>query len=447
MASHQLQASLVYTVTRKKPELIAPAKPTPREIKCLSDIDSQPGLMFHVPFMMFYRNEPSMSGKDPVKVIREALAKTLVFYYPFAGRLREGYGGKLMVDCTGEGVMFIEADADVALKHFGDAPRPPFPCSDELLYDVPGFGGILNSPLLLIQVTRLRCGGFVFAIRLNHTMSDASGLVQFLNTIAEIARGAEAPSVYPVWQREFFDARNPPRITCKHYEFEEEPADSIGANIPLDKLVHRSFFFGATEISALRRSLPPHLLKCSRFEVVTACLWRCRTIAMEFDPNEEVRIFGTVNARPRLKNPPVPNGYYGNAFVYPGAKTTAGKVSKNPLAHALELVTNIKSSFTEEYIKSVADLMILKGRPRFTVQGTFIVSDVSRFGLSEVDIGWGRSVFGGPAHGGVGGIPGLITFYLPYEDNKGDRGILVPMCLPAIAMGKFVKELENCLMK
>ncbi|CAH9116416.1 unnamed protein product [Cuscuta europaea] len=92
-----------------------------------------------------------MDGRDPVKVIREALAKALVLYYPFAGRLREGVDRKLMVDCTGEGIMFMEGDADVRLSDFGDALQPPFPCTDELLYDVPGSGDILNCPLLLIQ--------------------------------------------------------------------------------------------------------------------------------------------------------------------------------------------------------------------------------------------------------------------------------------------------------
>ena len=93
-----------------------------------------------------------MRGKNPASVIREALAKTLVFYYPFAGRLKEGLERKLMVDCTGEGVLFIEAEADVTLKEFGDALQPPFPCMDELLYDVPGSDGIIDSPLMLIQV-------------------------------------------------------------------------------------------------------------------------------------------------------------------------------------------------------------------------------------------------------------------------------------------------------
>ncbi|OMO99206.1 Transferase, partial [Corchorus capsularis] len=143
--------SLVFTVRRCKPELVAPAKPTPLEYKLLSDIDDQEGLRFQIPVIQFYKYNPSMQGKDPARVIKEALAQTLVFYYPFAGRLREGPHRKLMVDCTGEGVMFIEADADVTLEQFGDALQPPFPCLDELLCDVPGSGGVLNCPLLLIQ--------------------------------------------------------------------------------------------------------------------------------------------------------------------------------------------------------------------------------------------------------------------------------------------------------
>ena len=40
------------------------------------------------------------------------------------GLLREGPDAMFMVECTGEGVMFIEADADVTLEEFGDAPHP-----------------------------------------------------------------------------------------------------------------------------------------------------------------------------------------------------------------------------------------------------------------------------------------------------------------------------------
>ncbi|XVE90353.1 hypothetical protein DITRI_Ditri20bG0070600 [Diplodiscus trichospermus] len=121
--------SLVFKVRRSEPELVALVDPTPR--------------------------------KDPARAIRDALAKALVFYYPFAGRLREGPNRKLWVDCTGEGVLFVEGDADVTLEQFVDELQPPFPCMDELLFDVPGYGGVLNSPLFLIQVFQLNQSIFV----------------------------------------------------------------------------------------------------------------------------------------------------------------------------------------------------------------------------------------------------------------------------------------------
>ncbi|KAK4430467.1 Benzyl alcohol O-benzoyltransferase [Sesamum alatum] len=433
--------ALIFKVKRQNPELIPPAKPTPHEVRPLSDIDDQEGLRFQVPFIQFYQKNPAMDGKDPVKVIRDAVAKALVFYYPFAGRLREIAGRKLVVECTGEGVLFIEADADVRLQQFGDALRPPFPCLEELLYDVPGSGGMVNCPLLLIQVTRLKCGGFIFVIRFNHTMSDAFGLFRFLSTVAELARGAEIPSVPPVWQRHLLSARDPPCVSYVHHEYDNIP-DANDTLVPLDDMVQRSIFFGSAEISALRRRLSPHLRRCTTFELLTACIWRCRTIAISPNPDDEVRVMCLVNGR-RLFNPPLPAGYYGNAFAIPVAISTAGNLCKQPLDFAVELVMKTKSEVTEEYIKSAADMMVIAGRPHFAVKRTYIVSDVTRVGFADVDYGWGTAVYGGPAKGGVGVIPGLTSFYISVKNNKGDRGIVVPICLQANAMEVFVTEFEK----
>ncbi|CAI9784694.1 unnamed protein product [Fraxinus pennsylvanica] len=91
-------STFAFSVKRCKPELVVPAKPTPREIKKLSDIDDQEGLRFQVPVVFFYKSNPSMKGINPVEVIREGLAKTLVYYYPFAGRIMEGENRKLMIE-------------------------------------------------------------------------------------------------------------------------------------------------------------------------------------------------------------------------------------------------------------------------------------------------------------------------------------------------------------
>ena len=144
-------ASLKFKVTRKPAILVAPSMPTVNEFLYLSNIDDQATLRFHCPVVQFYRFNPSKNGEDPARIIREGLAKVLVFFYPFAGRVREAPAGKLVVECTGEGVLFVEADADVALEEFGDL-LPSVPCWQDLLHDVPGSQTITNSPLLHIQV-------------------------------------------------------------------------------------------------------------------------------------------------------------------------------------------------------------------------------------------------------------------------------------------------------
>ena len=171
--------------------------------------------------------------------------------------------------------------------------------------------------------------------------------------VGEVVRGASSPSILPVWQRHLLDARDPPRVTNVHPEY-DEVADTKGTIIPIDDMSQRFFFFGPTEISTLRKFVPHHLGKCSTFELLTACLWRCRTIAIQPDPNEEVRIICIVDARSKF-NPPLPTGYYGNGFAFPVAVTTAEKLGKNPLSYALELVKKAKNEVNEEYMRSVAD--------------------------------------------------------------------------------------------
>ncbi|CAI9114622.1 OLC1v1015380C1 [Oldenlandia corymbosa var. corymbosa] len=437
-----------FTVRRKNHELVRPARPTPIETKPLSDIDDQDGVRFHISNIHFYRKRPTVVGggnDDPAKVIKAALAETLVYYYPFAGRLREEAGRKLVVDCTGEGVLFAEADADVTLDDFGEELQPPFRGLDELLFNVPDNCGILYSPLLFIQVTRLRCGGFVLTYILNHTMADGAGMVQFMSAVAEIARGASAPSVTPVWMRHLLRARDPPRITCAHPEYDPIPDTSKPILLPLEHMVCRSFFFSQAEISALRSSLPPHLRsKCSNFEILSACLWRCRTAALQLEPDQQVRLLCIINARSKFK--PFPRGYYGNVLATPAAVTTARKLVNNPLAYAAELVMKAKSEVTEEYMQSNADLVVLRGRPSVNLATAYMVSDLTRSGFDEVDFGWGKPIFAGPAIS-MNPVVGVIGFYIPKKNSKGVNGMVVPVCLPEFAMQRFIDQIEMILSK
>ncbi|XP_050222077.1 benzyl alcohol O-benzoyltransferase-like [Mercurialis annua] len=431
-------SSIVFKVSRREPQLIAPSKPTPHELKPLSDIDDQEGLRFHVPVIQIYRRDSSMQGKDPVKVIREALGKALVFYYPLAGRLREGPNRKLSVECTGEGVLFIEADADFDLAHSGNVLQPPFHFLNEFLFDVPGSDEVINCPLLLIQVTRLKCGAFVFALKFNHTMSDGAGIVQFMAAIGELSRGESSPSILPVWKRQLLSARNPPNTTCIHREYDDF---TTTIPFPLDDLVHQAFFFGPNEKAALRSYAPPHLGHCTTMEIVTACLWKCRTIALQPNPLLEMRMLFPNNLRKKFSPELIPKGYYGNGFMVSAAVSTAEELVKNSIGYALELIRKAKAEMTREYVQSTADTLVIKGRPGFPAEGSFMISDVRHLGWRYVDFGWGKAFYGGPAKD----MFLFGSFFIPFENDKGEDGFVVPVCLPAPAMERFVKELQILL--
>lgn len=85
-----------------------------------------------------------------------------MYYYPYAGRLFKGPNNKIMVDCGSQGILFIEADAEVAVEMLGDRIRPPCQYADEFLLDMPGSQGILGCPLMLFQVTLIVSSLFFF---------------------------------------------------------------------------------------------------------------------------------------------------------------------------------------------------------------------------------------------------------------------------------------------
>ncbi|KAJ9179810.1 hypothetical protein P3X46_008130 [Hevea brasiliensis] len=362
--------------------------PTPHEFKPLSDIDDQESLRFHIPFLHVYLHHPSnMQGKDPVKVIREALDKALVFYYPFAGGVREAPNRKILVECTGEGILFIEANAHVTLDQSGDALQPLLPYLRNF-----------------------------FLTSLAHLWPRWLG-------------GERAPSILPVWERHVLSARNPPRVTCLHREY-DEVEDNNRTSIaripfPLHDMVDEF----------------AHLHGCATFQILTASLWKCQTIALQPDPKQEMRIICLNNVHKKFNHSLLLEGYYGNGFALSTAVTTAGELTQNLIDYALELARKATTNMNREYLQSVANLMVIKGRPHFHVEGSYVMSDVRPARFREVDFGWAKAMYGGL----VEAIPIVASFYVPFENKKDEDGIVFPVCLPAQAMERFAKELNNLL--
>ncbi|KAK8541848.1 hypothetical protein V6N13_137566 [Hibiscus sabdariffa] len=89
---------------------------------------------------------------------------------------------------------------------------------------------------------------------------------------------------------------------------------------------------------------------------------------------------------------------------------------------------------TEEHMRSMIDMLVIKDRPVLCCR-LWLVSDLRRAKIEEVDFGWGKAARMVPAEAFE-----FMNFYIPYED-----GILVPVSLAVPVMEIFVKEMHGLL--
>lgn len=135
-------------ISVKSSTLVRPSAETPNEPIWNSNLDLVVPKM-HTPSVYFYRPNGAERFFD-ADVMRAALGKALVPFYPMAGRLRCDSDGRIEIDCNAEGVLFVEAHTDSLVDDFGDFT--PTPELRTLIPTVDYSAGISTYPLLVLQV-------------------------------------------------------------------------------------------------------------------------------------------------------------------------------------------------------------------------------------------------------------------------------------------------------
>ena len=270
-------------------------------------------------------------------------------------------------------------------------------------------------------------------------MSDGVGIAQFLNALGEMARGAARPTVPPVWNREILRPREKPTVEFPHHEYDQPTLDEFKqVTAPQDEMSIKSFFFGLREIESLKRQVEGS--KCTTFEAVSACLWQSRTKALNLPSHQDLRLLFALNARSRFQ-PPLPAGFYGNTISFACAQAKAGDLSDQPLSFVVKLIKESTRMIDEEYMRSVIDMMEVKGRPLIKDGGFYFVSEMSKLELGEADFGWGK-----PVYVGVGKPPTVLIFtYFSRSYLRASEGIVIPVYLSSIAMGKFEENVNKLM--
>jgi shikimate O-hydroxycinnamoyltransferase len=373
-------------------EVVVSAEETPAGAIWLSNLDLA-ARRGYTPTVYFFRSngDPGFFAADAVK---NSLARALVAFYPLAGRLgADATTGRIQIDCTGEGAVFVTAQSgrytlDDLMSEFApcremrDLFVPPTPAPNP------------PCPLLFVQVTRLRCGGVVLGQAMHHSACDARGAAHFFETWASIARGdADAAPVTPCFDHRLLAARPESAVTYDHPEYkpEPEPVDAASASEYASAIITMT----KDQVAALRARCPG----ASTFRAVVALVWRCACRARALPPDAETRLYSMIDMRARL-DPPLPPGYFGNAVIRTSVSATAGEVVSNPVGYAARRALAVTSQ-GDDYARSLVDYLEgvdAMNLPRSGISRAHLRA-ISWVGMSlyKADFGWGAPAFMGPA--------------------------------------------------
>ncbi|KAL6633387.1 hypothetical protein ACP70R_026058 [Stipagrostis hirtigluma subsp. patula] len=419
--------------------MVTPGEATPSHGVWLSNLDLLVA-RGHTPTVYFYRPGPGTAVFSPA-VLKAALSKALVPFYPLAGRLAQDGAGRPEIHCTGDGVLFVTARADATLEDLGG-----FTPSDELrrMLVPSADGGDRAGILAMFQVTFFKCGGVCVGAAIHHTAADGLAALDFVNTWAVIARGVSGEAAPRPWlDRTLLRARCPPVVHFDHAEYSRRGGGSKTAKVPFDSAI---LPMSKAQVDALKAGGAGGK-KLSTFKAVVAHVWRCACRARGLAGTEDTRLYMTADARSRVR-PPLPGGYLGNAIFRASAVAKAGDVVSEPLDAAADRVSGATARLDDEYVRSLVDhLEQVVSDAAGLRKGEWVMPETDLWVISwqglpvyDADFGWGRPAFMGRACLQFSGL----VYLVPGPDGDGRLDVVVAMEPKSLARFKelFYDELS-----
>nr|GMD67072.1 spermidine coumaroyl-CoA acyltransferase-like [Ipomoea batatas] len=514
-----------FLINRKDVVLVKPAEPTPSEILSFSTIDNDPNIELLCQTLYVYQANPTSHSNgsshaevcesaDPVLVLKTALSKALVYYYPLAGKLKRNSNGRLEITCNGDGVPFMEATADCALSSLNYFDGTDVKIGREFVFYWPSHSAAGYHPLVL-QVTRFSCGGFTVGMGLSHSVCDGYGAALFFRAMTELATGKEHPSVKPVWEREILvgkasspagqdpfdfinktslaqksitmtenkenknsicnkaeskednnsvrsetEGKENKNLVCNETESKENKNSVRSSSITYetDAILHQCFNVDSESIRWLKKRFTEEAAAhgdgeslteaFTALEVLAAYVWRSRIRALKMNPDGTTILCLAVGIRKLLTDPPLPAGYYGNAFVSANAVSQCKSLDQGPIYKVAKMIKESKKAVSSnDQIRRSIDTLeaFVQGNRKVDGGGAaFVLTDWRQLRLSEeVEFGWGLSVNMIPLPWEMFGYVDLCIFLPPCRVNTAmEGGVRVLVSLPGAAMATFNEEMD-----
>ncbi|KAJ6355297.1 hypothetical protein OIU77_005810 [Salix suchowensis] len=358
-------------ITIKESSMVTPIQDTPNRRLEVTNLDLFHA-KYHVPVLILYRPNGSANFFE-AEVLKEALSKVLVSFYPVAGRLARDANGRVGINCNGEGVLFVEAETDSAMDDFVDLKR-----SDELPQLIPtvDYSDISSYPLLVLQVTRFRCGGVCLGVGWHHIMADGTGCLHFINAWSDIARGL------PIKTPPYFD---PSHSSWKSPTQPYLPSRRITSDL-------------LSTLKAMAKN-DAGKMEYSTYVILTAHIWRCVCKARGLSDDQLTKLNIATNGRKRFR-PAIPPGYFGNVTFSTSPIALYGGLLSESLVHTAERIHRAIKRMDDEYLRSAVDYLENLGEPTAVMRNseTYRSPNLSivnwvNLPFYDADFGWGKPVY------------------------------------------------------
>ncbi|KAG4961678.1 hypothetical protein JHK87_038311 [Glycine soja] len=418
----------------KQSTMVRPAEETPRRALWNSNVDLVvPN--FHTPSVYFYRPN-GVSNFFDAKVMKEALSKVLVPFYPMAARLRRDDDGRVEIYCDAQGVLFVEAETTAAIEDFGDFS--PTLELRQLIPSVDYSAGIHSYPLLVLQVTYFKCGGVSLGVGMQHHVADGASGLHFINAWSDVARGLDI-SLPPFIDRTLLRARDPPLPVFDHIEYKPPPATKkttpLQPSKPLGSdstaVAVSTFKLTRDQLSTLKGKSREdgNTISYSSYEMLAGHVWRSVCKARALPDDQETKLYIATDGRARLQ-PPLPHGYFGNVIFTTTPIAVAGDLMSKPTWYAASRIHDALIRMDNEYLRSALDYLELQPDLKSLVRGAHTfrcpnlgITSWARLPIHDADFGWGRPIFMGP--GGIA-YEGL-SFIIPSSTNDGSLSLAIAL--------------------
>ena len=101
---------------------VAPSEAMPHKGLWVSSLDLSLANRGYTPTVYFYRSAVAATANlsDVAARLKESLAKALVAFYPFAGRVGVGDDGRTQINCNSKGALFVVAGSELTVDDIID---------------------------------------------------------------------------------------------------------------------------------------------------------------------------------------------------------------------------------------------------------------------------------------------------------------------------------------